>query len=118
MACSILCWSGDGLLGLRPPAPGRGSLLPELRRLGGPAGRARGPGRVDSGPAGLQTPPRPVEILAGTPTPAPAANSFSNGRRRRIRAKGFNPALDAYPVEGLSTRSARRTIPFVGRTNE
>src|SRR5207302_10417310 len=44
--------------------------------------------------------------------------NVSFGRRRRVRAKGFDSPLEAFPVEGLSMRSARRTIPFVGRTSE
>ena len=35
-----------------------------------------------------------------------------------MTAKGFIEPLAAYPVEGLTGRSVRRTIPFVGRTNE
>src|SRR5262249_56373524 len=38
--------------------------------------------------------------------------------RRRVRARGFDGVLAAFPVEGLTTRSARRTIPFVGRAGE
>src|SRR5207249_11632974 len=39
-------------------------------------------------------------------------------RRRRVRAKGFDSSLDAFAVEELTARSARRTIPFVGRASE
>jgi tetratricopeptide (TPR) repeat protein len=35
-----------------------------------------------------------------------------------VQAKGFEEGLTAFPVEGLSTRSTRRTIPFVGRADE
>jgi tetratricopeptide (TPR) repeat protein len=35
-----------------------------------------------------------------------------------VRAKGFDVTLDAYPVESITPRSVRRTIPFVGRVNE
>src|SRR5205823_12064792 len=40
------------------------------------------------------------------------------GRRRRVRAKGFDVKLEAFPVEQITARSARRTIPFVGRASE
>ncbi len=83
-----------------------------------PSGQVLVTGPVVNAAARLQTAAQPSEILAGSTTHTLTANSVSYGRRRRIRAKGFNTALDAYPVEGLSTRSARRTIPFVGRTNE
>src|SRR6267378_3137829 len=83
-----------------------------------PSGQVLVTGPVVNAAARLQTAAQPSEILVGSTTHALTANSVSYGRRRRIRAKGFNTALDAYPVEGLSTRSARRTIPFVGRTNE
>ena len=38
--------------------------------------------------------------------------------QQEVEAKGFADALPAYQVEQLTTRSARRTIPFVGRANE
>src|SRR5262249_15017969 len=44
--------------------------------------------------------------------------SVAYSRRRRVRAKGFETSLDAYAVEDLTPRSARRTIPFVGRASE
>ncbi|HYR50130.1 MAG TPA: adenylate/guanylate cyclase domain-containing protein, partial [Candidatus Eisenbacteria bacterium] len=83
-----------------------------------PSGQVLVTGPVVNAAARLQTAAPPGEILAGRTTHALTTNSVSYGRRRRIRAKGFNTSLDAFPVEGLSTRSARRTIPFVGRTNE
>src|SRR5262249_32829868 len=46
------------------------------------------------------------------------AANVAYGRRRRIRAKGFESALDAFSVEEITPRSARRTIPFVGRAGE
>ena len=83
-----------------------------------PSGQVLVTGPVVNAAARLQTAAQPSQILAGRTTHALTANSVSYGRRRRIRAKGFSTALDAHPVEGLTTRSARRTIPFVGRTNE
>src|SRR5205807_8071053 len=44
--------------------------------------------------------------------------AVSYGDRRDVQAKGFQVDLAAFPVEGLSTRSARRTIPIVGRAEE
>ncbi len=42
--------------------------------------------------------------------------SFADARD--VAAKGFEEPLRAHPVQGLSTRSVRRTIPFVGRGRE
>ena len=83
-----------------------------------PSGQVLVTGPVVNAAARLQTAAQASQILAGRTTHALTTNSVSYGRRRRIRAKGFNTSLDAFPVEGLTTRSARRTIPFVGRTNE
>lgn len=84
----------------------------------GPTGQLLVTGSVVNAAARLQTAARPSEVLAGRTTQALTATKVSFGRRRRIRAKGFDDALDAFPVEGLTTRSARRTIPFVGRASE
>src|ERR1700719_775222 len=43
-----------------------------------------------------------VQILACGTAYALTKDSVSYGRRRRVRAKVFDAALDAYPVEGLS----------------
>ena len=84
----------------------------------GPTGQLLVTGPVVNAAARLQSAARAGEVLAGRTTQALTANKVSFGRRRRIRAKGFDEALDAHPVDGLTTRSARRTIPFVGRTSE
>jgi tetratricopeptide (TPR) repeat protein len=68
--------------------------------------------------ARLQSSAQPGQLLAGRTTHALTSTMVSFGRRRRVRAKGFEEAIDAFPVDGLSTRSARRTIPFVGRAGE
>src|SRR4030081_342607 len=47
-----------------------------------------------------------------------AAPPGQNAPRRSVRAKGFDTALVAFPVEALTARSARRTIAFVGRDSE
>jgi class 3 adenylate cyclase/tetratricopeptide (TPR) repeat protein len=83
-----------------------------------PSGQVLVTGQVVNAAARLQSAARPSEILAGTTTHALTETHVSYSRRRRVKAKGFDGALDAFPVEGLSTRSARRTIPFVGRTSE
>ncbi len=62
------------------------------------------------------------EVLAGQTTVALTANAVSYGPERTIAAKGFEGEgvgeLAGFPVEGLTTRSSRRTIPFVGRGSE
>jgi class 3 adenylate cyclase/tetratricopeptide (TPR) repeat protein len=83
-----------------------------------PSGQMLVTGQVVNAAARLQSAARPSQILAGSTTHALTKDSVSYGRRRRFKAKGFDAALDAYPVEGLSTRSVRRTIPFVGRASE
>ena len=84
-----------------------------------PSGQVLVTGPVVNAAARLQTAARPGQILAGTTTHALTIDKVSYGRRRRVRAKGFDSSsLEAFPVEGLTTRSARRTIPFVGRTSE
>ncbi|MHB8612011.1 MAG: adenylate/guanylate cyclase domain-containing protein [Candidatus Dormibacteraceae bacterium] len=83
-----------------------------------PSGQMLVTGLVVNAAARLQSAAQPGQILAGTTAHALTKTHVRYGRRRRVRAKGFDAALDAFPVEGLSTRSARRTIPFVGRTSE
>ena len=57
-------------------------------------------------------------MLAGETTYALTKDAVSFGAQRRCEAKGFAGGLPAFQVEELTTRSARRTIPFVGRMNE
>src|ERR1700694_1819412 len=73
-----------------------------------PSGQMLVRGQVVTAAARLKSAARAGEILAGTTTHALTETYVSYGRRRRVKAKGFNSALDAFPVEGLSTRSARR----------
>jgi class 3 adenylate cyclase/tetratricopeptide (TPR) repeat protein len=82
-----------------------------------PSGQVLVTGPVVNAAARLQTSAQPGQLLVGKTTYALTETKVSYARRRRVRAKGFNSALDAFPVEGLTTRSARRTIPFVGRTS-
>jgi class 3 adenylate cyclase len=83
-----------------------------------PSGQVLVTGPVVNAAVRLQSAAQPGQLLAGSTTHALTTTNVSFGRRRRVKAKGFDSALDAFPVEGLSTRSARRTIPFVGRANE
>ena len=46
------------------------------------------------------------------------ASSVDYADAREVAAKGFGSPLVAFPVRGLSMRSVRRTIPFVGRADE
>src|ERR1700719_1927171 len=84
----------------------------------GPAGQllVTGPG-VNSA-ARLHAAAESGQVLAGETTHALTVGTVGFGRRRKVKAKGFDEPLDAYPVQSLMTRSARRTIPFVGRASE
>jgi class 3 adenylate cyclase/tetratricopeptide (TPR) repeat protein len=84
----------------------------------GPAGQLLVTGPVVNAAARLQDAAEPGEVLAGPMTVALTANAVSYAGRREIEAKGFDGELSAFPVEGLTPRSARRTIPFVGRSSE
>jgi class 3 adenylate cyclase/tetratricopeptide (TPR) repeat protein len=83
-----------------------------------PSGQVLVTGPVVNVASRLQTSAEPGQLLTGRTTHALTSTMVSFGRRRRVRAKGFEEAIDAFPVDGLSTRSARRTIPFVGRAGE
>ncbi len=84
----------------------------------GPAGQLLVTGSVVNAAARLQTAAEPERGPRGL-------NRLRRSRvGRRIRrcaassGKGFDAPLEAYPVEGLTTRSVRRTIPIVGRADE
>jgi len=83
-----------------------------------PAGQLLVTGPVVNTAARLQGAARPGQVLAGPTTHALTSAAVSYGRRRRVRARGFEDMLTAFPVEGLTTHSVRRTIPFVGRAGE
>jgi class 3 adenylate cyclase/tetratricopeptide (TPR) repeat protein len=84
----------------------------------GPAGQMLVTGTVVNAASRLQSGARPDEVLAGQTTRALTTTAVSYGRRRNVRARGFDEPLLAFPVQSLSNRSARRTIPFVGRAGE
>jgi class 3 adenylate cyclase/tetratricopeptide (TPR) repeat protein len=84
----------------------------------GPAGQLLVTGPVVNAAARLQSAAQPGQVLVGQTTHALTAGTVGFGRRRKVKAKGFDEGLDAHPVQGLTTRSARRTIPFVGRASE
>ena len=68
--------------------------------------------------ARLQQAAAPNEILVGDTTRQLTRYSVAFGEPRVVRAKGFREEVRAWPVEALSTRSSRRTIPLVGRERE
>jgi class 3 adenylate cyclase/tetratricopeptide (TPR) repeat protein len=84
----------------------------------GPAGQLLVTGPVVNAAVRLQTAARPGQVLVGPTTRTLTNTEVSYGPRRRVRAKGFDEVLSAFPVVRLTTRSARRTIPFVGRSSE
>ncbi len=84
----------------------------------GPSGQLLVTGTVVNAAARLQTAAEPGQVLIGQTAHALARDSATFGDRRDVSAKGFDEPLVAYPVDGLTGRSVRRTIPFVGRGNE
>jgi len=84
----------------------------------GPAGQLLITGPVVNAAARLQDAADPGEVLVGETTFALTETAVTYGPRRDIAAKGFDGDLAGFPVEGISTRSRRRTIPFVGRASE
>ncbi|MDH4111862.1 MAG: AAA family ATPase [Actinomycetota bacterium] len=84
----------------------------------GPSEQLLVTGSVVNAAARLQTAAEPGEVLVGGTAHALTGSTVSFGDRRDVDAKGFEERLEAYPVAGLTTRSVRRTIPFVGRDDE
>src|SRR3989440_12850937 len=83
-----------------------------------PTGQLLVTGPVVNLAARLQAAAQPGQVLVGQTTSILTSANVSYARRRRVRAKGFDSSVDAYAVGGLTPRSARRTIPFVGRASE
>ena len=84
----------------------------------GPSEQLLVTGSVVNAAARLQTAAAPGEVLVGTTAHALTRIAVSFADARDVAAKGFDEPLRAHPVQGLSTRSVRRTIPFVGRGRE
>ena len=84
----------------------------------GPAEQLLVTGPVVNAAARIQAAAAPGEVLAGETTHQLTLTSVSFGEERKVDAKGFTGELTAFPVEGLTTRSVRRTIPIVGRMPE
>jgi class 3 adenylate cyclase/tetratricopeptide (TPR) repeat protein len=84
----------------------------------GPAGQLLVTGPVVNVAARLQEAAPPGEVLVGQTAYALTETAVTYGERRDVTAKGFDGDLTAFPAAGLSTRSRRRTIPFVGRGSE
>ncbi|HET9671223.1 MAG TPA: adenylate/guanylate cyclase domain-containing protein, partial [Actinomycetota bacterium] len=84
----------------------------------GPTGQLLVTGPVVNAAARLQAAAGPDEVLVGATTHALTDTAVAFDEPRAVEAKGFAAGLTAYPVRELTTRSARRTIPFVGRSNE
>ena len=84
----------------------------------GPEDQVLVTGSVVNSAARLQAAAAPGEVLVGATTRNLTDAAVTFGDERQVEAKGFAQPLAAAPVEGLSTRSVRRTIPFVGRDDE
>jgi class 3 adenylate cyclase/tetratricopeptide (TPR) repeat protein len=84
----------------------------------GPTGQLLVTGRVVNAAARLQAAAQPGEVLVGGTTHTLTKDAVSFGPEQEVEAKGFADSLSGYRVESLTTRSVRRTIPFVGRANE
>src|SRR5205823_3685080 len=79
----------------------------------GPSGQLLVTGPVVNRAARLQNAALPNEVLVGGTTHQLTTAAVSFGEPREVEAKGFQDGLAAYPVEGLTARSTRRTIPVV-----
>src|SRR3989442_3542529 len=83
-----------------------------------PTGQLLVTGPVVNVAARLQSAAQVGQVLVGQTTYLLTNANVAYARRRRVRAKGFETGLEAFAVEDLTPRSARRTIPFVGRAGE
>src|SRR5256885_10091820 len=74
-----------------------------------PTGQLLVTGTVVSAAARLQAAAQVDQVLVGATTQLLTAPNVAYGRRRRIRAKGFDVNLEAFPVDEITARSARRS---------
>src|SRR5438128_1403731 len=106
-------------LGLQPPLEVRTGIETGEAAVGrSPTGQLLVTGPVVNTAARLQAAAEVGQVLVGQTTHLLTNANVAYARRRRVKAKGFEVALEAYAVEDLSPRSARRTIPFVGPAGE
>ena len=84
----------------------------------GPSEQLLVTGSVVNAAARIQAAATPGEVLVGTTAHALTRAAVSFGEGRDVEAKGFDEPLRVHPVIGLTARSVRRTIPFVGRDAE
>jgi class 3 adenylate cyclase/tetratricopeptide (TPR) repeat protein len=75
-------------------------------------------GAVVNAAARLQQAAEPGGVLVGRTTWMLAMDRVEFGEQVDVEAKGFEEALPAWPVLGLSSGSAGRAIPFVDRRRE
>jgi len=106
-------------LGMVPPLEVRTGIETGEAAVGrSPTGQLLVTGPVVNSAARLQSAAQVSQVLVGQTTFLLTKASVAYSRPRRVRAKGFDVGLEAYGVEDLTPRSARRTIPFVGRAGE
>src|SRR5437867_4554826 len=106
-------------LGMVPPLEVRTGIETGEAAVGrSPTGQLLVTGPVVNSAARLQAAAQVGQVLVGQTTYLLTKASVAYARPRRVRAKGFDVGLEAYGVEDLTPRSARRTIPFVGRAGE
>src|SRR5437867_628582 len=106
-------------LGMVPPLEVRTGIETGEAAVGrSPTGQLLVTGPVVNTAARLQAAAQVGQVLVGQTTYLLTKASVAYGRPRRVRAKGFDVGLEAYGVEDLPPRSARRTIPVVGRAGE
>ena len=67
-----------------------------------PTGQLLVTGTVVNAAARLQAAAQPGQVLVGQTTQLLTATNVAYGRRRRIRAKGFNSPLEAFPVDEIT----------------
>ncbi len=84
----------------------------------GPTGQLLVTGQAVNVAARLQAAADPGQVLLGETAHVLTRMSVTFGEPREVAAKGFDGPLTAYPVASLTMRSARRTIPLVGRASE